>query len=139
MRVKKLNSSKFILINVGKYLIDWNKAPSKGQKKLQKFLYPYLKSHIVLAEMRVPGSLWRFDIVDCNTHIIYEYSPESHHNNYNEFFHHDRVGYSKSIISDFNKEEWANQNGFKVVHIIEDDLDKLSLDYFKSNFEVNIL
>lgn len=140
MRVFKYNSNKLVTININKYKIDWNSAPSKGQQTLQDFLYPYLKNHIVLAEMRVPGTLWRFDLVDCNTKVIYEYSPLTHHNNYNPFFHKSRAGFLKSLKSDMLKYEWATQkNNFKVIEITEDDLPLLSLKYIQDKFNISII
>lgn len=139
IKVKRYNSNKLVSINPNKYRIDWNNAPSKGQQILQNFLYPYLKNHLVLKEVRIPGTLMRIDIVDCNTHICYEYSPLTHHNNYNEFFHKCRAGYLKSLTSDMNKARWINENGFKLVEIVEDDLNNLSLKYFREKFEIDII
>lgn len=139
MKVKKYKSNKEILIKVSKYLIDWKKAPSKGQQILQDFLYKYIKNHIVLAEFRIPGSLMRFDIVDCTTRNIYEFSPISHHNNYNPFFHKSRAGYLRSLKSDTNKLEWAEQNNFQVAEITDDDLPLLSIKYIQDKFNINIL
>lgn len=140
MRVKKYKSDKEVLIKISKYKINWSKAPSKGQQILQDFLYPLWRNCLVLAEMRVPGTLWRFDIVNCNKKIIIEYSPLTHHNNYNPWFHKSRAGYLKSLKSDINKLEWAEQqNGFKVIEIVEEDLPLLSIKYIENKFGINII
>ena len=89
--------------------------------------------------MRVPGTLWRFDLVNCNKKLIIEYSPITHHNNYNPFFHKSRAGYLKSLKSDMFKNQWALDNGFKVIEIVEDDLDKLSLAYFIDKFGISLI
>lgn len=139
MRVFKYKSKQQILIKTSDYLINWKKAPSKGQQILQDFLYPYWKYSLILQEMRVPGALWRFDIVNCNKRLIVEYSPVTHHNNYNPFFHKSRLGYLKSLKSDIFKSEWAAENNFKVIEITEDDLDKLSPSYIEEKFGISIL
>jgi len=139
MKVRKYKSDKIISIDIKKYRIDWNSAPSKGQQILQNFLYPFWKSSLVLQELRVPGTLWRFDLVNCNSKIIFEYSPISHHGNYNPFFHKTKAGYLKSLKSDLLKLEWAEQNGFKVIEIQESDLPFLSLDYIYDTFGVNLV
>jgi hypothetical protein len=139
VKVKKYKSDKIISIDIKKYKIDWNSAPSKGQQILQDFLFPYWKTRLILREMRVPGTLWRFDLVDVNSRTIVEYSPISHHGNYNPFFHKTRAGYLKSIKSDIYKLEWAEQNGFKVIEIQECDLPFLSLDYIYNKFGVNLI
>ena len=131
--------NKEITIKISKYRIEWDKAPSKEQQILQDFLYKYWKNHIILSEMRVPRCLWRFDLVNCNKRIIIEYSPESHHNNFNKFFHKNRAGYLRSLKSDLYKYEWAEKNGFKIIEIVKKDLDKLSVEYIEEISGVNIL
>lgn len=139
MKVKKYKSDKEVLIKVSKYKIIWDKAPSKGQLKLQQFLYPFWKNCIVLKEMFIPGTKWRFDIVNCNKKIIVEYSPLSHHNNYNKFFHKSRIGYIRSLKSDLDKFEWAVDNGFKVLEINEDDLEHLSYEFVLNKFNISLI
>jgi hypothetical protein len=140
MKVFKYNSTRLCTIPINRYKINWEKAPSKGQLELQKFLYPYWKSYLVLKEMRVPGTLWRFDIVNCNKRLIIEYSPKSHHGSYNKFFHKNRAGYGKSLNADVSKYEWAvEQNGFKLIEITEEDLPNLSVQFFQNRFDINII
>lgn len=138
MRVKKYKSDKLVSIPIKKYLINWAKAPSKGQQILQDFLYPYWKDCIVLKEMKIPGTKWRFDIVNCNRRIIVEFSPTSHHNKYNPFFHKSRAGYLRSLLADSKKREWAEENDFKVIDVCEEDLDYLSKSYFLNTFDVQL-
>lgn len=138
MKVRKYKSQKEVTISIKRYTIEWESAPSKGQQVLQNFLYPYWKNQIILAEMYVPGTKWRFDIVNCNKKIILEYSP-SHHNSFNPFFHKNRAGYLKSLKSDIYKRDWAAINGFKVIDIDESDLDNLSINYFVDKFGISIV
>lgn len=139
MKVKKYKSDKLVSIKINKYKIDWNKAPSKGQQILQDFLFPYWKNYLILKEMYLPGTKWRFDLVNCSKKIIIEYSPLSHHNNYNPFFHKSRAGYLRSLKSDSNKLEWAADNGFKVIEITEEDLPHLSANYIETKFGISII
>ncbi len=140
MRVKAYKSEKLILINTKKYKINWDKKVSKGQKILQDFLYPYWRNYLVLQEMRVPSTLWRFDLVNCSKKIIIEFSPKSHHNNFNKFFHKSRSGYLRSLKADMYKYEWATeQNGFKLIELDDSDLPLLSVKYLEEKFGVNII
>ena len=140
MKVFKYKSTRLCTIPINRYKINWEKAPSKGQLELQKFLYPYWRNYLVLREMRVPGTLWRFDLVNCSKRVIIEYSPLSHHNNFNEFFHKTRAGYSRSLKADLSKYEWAvEQNGFKLAEITEEDLPNLSVNFFLEKFGINII
>lgn len=134
MILTKLNSSKTVNVRIAKYTIKWDKSPSNEQKILQDFLYPLWKNHIVLAEMRVPGSKMRCDIVNVTKMLILEYSPASHHGTFNKFFHKNRVKYWESIKRDVQKEDWAAVNGFKMVTLDKDHLSKLSVDMFKEEF-----
>lgn len=138
MKVKKYKSNKLVSISLKKYAIDWEKAPSKGQRVLQDFLYQFWHNQLILGEMRIPGTLWRFDIVNCNKRIIFEFSP-IHHFAFNKFFHKNRAGYLKSLKSDVLKQKWAEENDFKVIEITDEDLPKLSLKYIEEKFGVSIL
>ena len=138
MIVTKWKSSKEVVIPINKYRIKWNKAPSKGQQKLQDFLVHFWEYDIVLAEMRIPGSKKRCDIVNCNKKVIIEYSPLSHHNNFNPFFHGNRSNFLKSIKSDYDKMMWAESNGFLFVEVTEADLDNLNKEYFSKTFNLNL-
>ena len=135
MKVKKYKSNKEISININKYKINWQKSQSKGQQILQDFLYPYWKDSLILQEMRVPGTLWRFDLVNCNKKLIIEYSPV-HHREYTPFFHKHRLGYLKVIQSDIKKEQWAETNNFKLIEVQEEDLDLLSYQFFIDKFDI---
>lgn len=139
MKVKKYKSDRLVTINIQKYKIDWNSAPSKGQQVLQNFLYPYWRNSLILQEMYVPGTKWRFDLVNCNRKIIVEYSPKTHHGNFNKFFHRSRAGYLRSIKADLFKYDWAIENDFKVAEIVEKDLDNLSIKFFQDKFNISII
>lgn len=130
----RLNSQKQQDVNITKYLIDWDAAPSKQQKVLQDFLYPYWKHKVICAEFRIPASLYRIDILNISDRIAIEYSPDSTHD-FNPFFH-TRATFSQRVKSDIIKIEELERNGFKVIELNEKDLNFLSRKYFLDNFGV---
>ena len=141
MKLTKLKNNSLVPVNINKYLIDWNKAPSKGQLELQGFLVKYWKSDLVLAELRIPGSLLRVDILNATKNIIFEFdgsssSGGSFHNQFTPFFHKNRTGYLNSIKRDYVKEDWAARNGYTLIRIESADLSNLSYDYFKEKHSI---
>ena len=136
MKLYKLNSNKIVNLNISKYLIDWNKSPSKEQKLLQDFLYPFWRHSIILSELCVPGSLLRIDLVNVNKRLCIEYSPESHHGNFNKFFHRHRNNYLQSIKRDFFKYEWIIKNKFSLLELNEEDLNNLNYEYFVKKYSI---
>lgn len=133
----KYKSLKEINVNINHYLIDWNSSPSKEQQVLQDFLRPFWKNKIVLAEFRIPGSLFRVDILNVTDKIAVEYSPSSTHD-YNKHFHGNRIKFLKRVTSDINKILWLEKNGFHVIEVVKDDLKVLSRDLFLQKFEINL-
>lgn len=139
MLIKKFKSKKTVDVNIRKYLIAWDQAPSKEQQRLQDFLYPFWKNKVVLAEFRIPGSLFRVDLIclSYNPKIAIEYSPESTHD-YNPFFHKSRLDFLKRVKSDIEKILYLEQNNFKVIEINREDLDYLSRRFFLDKFGVEL-
>lgn len=135
MLFSRFKSNRQSNVNINKYIIDWNQSPSKEQRILQDFLYPFWKNKIILSEFRIPGSLLRVDILNITDRIGVEYSPDSSHD-YNVYFHHDRNGFLKKIKSDINKIEWLEANNFKVIEIIKEDLENLSKRFFLDKFDI---
>jgi hypothetical protein len=138
MTVTKWGSAKTAVVKIGDYFIDWEKAPSKGQLAFQKFVFPYWKNDIVLAEMYIPGSKKRCDIVNVTKKIIVEYSPVSHHFTFNKFFHGNRAQFLKTLKTDMLKAEWAEMNGFQFLELVEKDIPLLSEEYIKQNFDISL-
>jgi len=133
----KLKSGKEVNFNPIQYkLIDWNKAPSAPQLKVQKFFYPYWKNDVVLSEMRLPKSLWRYDLVNLSRKIVVETSPDAVHLEYNEFMHGSRAGYSKKIKADYEKMQLAELNGFKFIELNDEHLINLTKTMFKEIFDL---
>jgi len=138
MRFKVPNSSKTINIDIDKYRIDWDRVVSKPQKAVKDFLYRYWHGKVILEEFRMPGDRLRFDIVNLHDHIIIEVSPKKVHGTYNKFFHKDRIGYANSIKRDMYKFKWAEENDFVLVEIFDEDIPKLSREWFREKYEVEL-
>lgn len=136
MRFYRLNSDKMVWVNINKYKIDWTgKSISRMQTRVKRFLAPFWQSHIVLEEFRIPGSLYRIDILNLTTKIAVEVSPESVHSKFNPFFHKTRSGYVNSIKRDVKKAEWCERNEIKVIEIYEQDF-PLTRNFFAEKFNI---
>ena len=131
----KFKSDKQVNVNIRKYLIDWSLSPSKQQKILQDFLYPFWKNKIICAEFRLPGSLFRVDLINISDRLAIEYSPDSTHD-FNQYFHGSRAGFLRRVKSDIWKIEELERNNFKIIEINEEDLNWLSKSFFLEKFNV---
>lgn len=130
---------KLVNKNLNKYLIKWDgKCRSNYEFKLKQFLKRYLISHIVYAEAPVLGSKMTIDILDMTTKIAYEMQGEQHLE-YNPFFHNgSRANYLSQIKRDASKLKFCELNNIKMVEIYPEDLNNLSKEYFKENFDVDL-
>ena len=113
----KLQSKK-----VSKYLIKWSgKSCSKIQFRTKQFLKPFWKNQIVYEEFPVYGTKMRVDILNAT----------------NKFFHGgSRLKYLESIKRDVAKANWLESNNFTLIEIEEDEIDSLSIEFFKKNFNL---
>jgi hypothetical protein len=135
----KLKSGKEVNFNPAQYrLEDWNDAPSGPQLAVQKFFYPFWKNDVVLIEMRLPKSLWRYDLCNISKRVIIETSPDSVHLEFNEFFHKSRAGYLKKLKADYEKMELAELNGFKFIELNDEHLENLTKKMFKKTFDLDL-
>lgn len=140
MRVTKLKSQSLVLINPARYKIKWDKKRARGkngqfgnfQQEVKDFLKPYWFAHVVMEEMRIPGSLLTCDIVNATRKIIIEASGQQHLG-FNKFFHNNRkANYLGQFHRDLAKQDWAARNGFKFLEIYETDL-PLKKEFFLSH------
>jgi hypothetical protein len=125
--------------NVSKYLIKWNKkSRSKVQFKTKKFLEPFWKGQIVYEEFPVYGSRMTVDILNATKKLAVEVQGKQH-SEFNKFFHNNsRLKYLEGIKRDIKKAEWLENNGFILLEIEEDEVDSLSLEFFKEKFGVSV-
>lgn len=138
MKFKKLNSNQYINVRIQKYAVDWDRVVSKPQKAVKDFFYPYWNADVVLEEFRIPGTLLRFDLVNLNKKLLVEVSPHSVHGKFNPFFHKTKHKFKESIKRDLLKYDWAEQNGFFLMEIYEEDIPNLSPRWFEVKYAVTI-
>jgi len=137
MKVTKLNSPKIVTVNVSRYLCDWNRVVSKPQKQVKDFLQPFWKHSLVLEEFRIPGSRLRIDLLNVNRRIAVEVSPAGSHS-FNPFFHKHRPGFGAAVARELDKEGWCRENGFAYIEIGEDDFARLSWEWVKSAYDIEL-
>lgn len=138
MRFLKLGSGRIVNVNVTKKPINWEKPScSKIQTTAKKFLKSYWQSHICCEEFVIPGSRMRVDFINFTRKLAVEVSPQSHHGEYNPFFHKTRAGYRDSIKRDWHKLEWLEKNGFKLIELFEQDF-PLTREFFKEKYQIDI-
>ena len=124
---------------VGKYLIDWDdKSKSKIQFKTKQFLKPYWQNHIVYEEFPVYGTKLKVDFINATKRIAIEVNG-TQHNKFNKFFHNNsRANYLESIKRDVKKREWLELNNFLIVEIEQNEVEKLSKEWFKKEFDITL-
>ena len=124
---------------VSKYLIDWDdKSKSKIQFKTKQFLKPYWQNHIVYEEFPVYGTKLKVDFINATKKIAIEVNG-TQHNKFNKFFHNNsRANYLESIKRDVKKREWLELNNFLIVEIEQNEVDKLSKEWFKKEFNITL-
>src|ERR1017187_546589 len=127
MRVKRLNSQKEVLINVNKYKINWDSdGASKLEVKFRNLIRPYWYRSIILYQFKIPASLLRIDFFNVNKRLAIEVNGPQH-NEFNPHFHrHSRAAYRNSIMRDFSKIRWCEENNIQLLELIEEDLDNFS-------------
>lgn len=138
MKLTKLNKpGQHADVRIADYLIDWERKVSGPQMKVKRFLYPYWKTHVVTEELRIPSSLLRVDIVNWTRRVAVEVSPSGSHS-FNAFFHKTRIGFGSAVGRDLDKAKWLEENGLKLVEVLDDDMDKLSPAWFKSKYDITL-
>lgn len=119
-------------VNLFPYIVNWDKkCRSNFQFEIKQFLRPFLKTHVVCEEFKIPGSKLYIDLIDFTTLQIFEVNGEQHRE-YNPFFHNDsRLNYLGQIKRDTNKLKWAELNNFKLTEIYPEDL--MTKEWFAKN------
>ena len=122
--MKLLNSyNREVNVNVTKYLIDWDHIVSKPQKQVKDALKPIWQGQLVCEEFRIPSSKMRIDLVNFSLKIVVEVSPKGSHK-FNKFFNKNRSNFLSAVKRDISKAEWCENNGFRFVEIVDEDLKK---------------
>lgn len=129
---------KLVSKSVNKYIIKWDKpSKSKPQLLVKQFLKPYWKSFIVFEEFPVYGTQLKVDFLNASLKVAIEVNGPQH-NTFHYFHNNQPLNYLKSLTNDYNKGEWLEKNGYKLIEISTDEIDTLSKDFFKEKFNLNL-
>lgn len=124
--------------NCRAYRIDWNqKERSIIQFKVKKFLEPFWKNHVVFSEFPVFGTRLKIDIFNATKNIAVEIDGNQH-NEFNKFFHRNRLGYLNSLKRDNKKEKFLELNNIKLARVLENEINDISVEYFKEMFGIEL-
>lgn len=120
------------------YRVDWDgDQGSRFSEEVLDFLFPFWKTHAVLAEYPVAGSKMRFDFVNLTRKIIIE-TDGFQHDRFSEHFHRgSRAVYSAHQKRDLDKDKIAEINGFQMIRIKPSDL-PLTKELFLKAFNVTL-
>jgi hypothetical protein len=140
LRVKKLNSSKEVLLRINKYRIDWQKdGNSSLEIRFRDLVYPYWRHSLVLFQCTIPGSLLKIDFLNCNKRLAVEINGPQH-DKFNKFFHNNsRNTFLAGIRRDLAKQTWLEQNSISLLELTEEDLDYFSPKMIETKYGINIL
>lgn len=141
MLIKPFNSDREVSVNIFKYRIDWRRKVSGPQFSFKKFVYPYWKYDVVLEEFTIPKSGGkRVDFFNVSKGLVVEISPAAIHFEYNKFMHGSRAGFEKKIKSDVDKLKWAESNGWRVLEVVDEDLEpgNLNRKHFEDKYGISL-
>lgn len=139
MKFRKLKSNSLVDVPISEYLIKWDtKSCSSYQTSVKNFLKSHWKGQQVLEEFRIPGSLLRIDFINLNKKIVIEVDGEFHEE-FSEFAHKNRANWWKHMKRDVDKMNWCEECGYKFVQIKPDDIKNLNLEWFRKNYQLEIV
>lgn len=132
-------NGRLVYKNVSSKLIDWDgKSRSKIQFKTKQFLKEFWSRHICYEEFPVYGTKMSVDILNATKKIAVEVQGQQHEN-YNRFFHKNRLNYFYSIQRDHNKRVWLEKNDYVLAEVNHDEISKLSEGFFADKFGISLL
>ena len=123
---------------VNRYLIKWDgESKSKLQFQTKQFLKPFWRSCICYEEFPVYGTLLKVDLLNATLKIAIEVNGPQHSQLH--YFHNGKPSlYLDTFKRDVKKIEWLKRNGFEVVEINFDEVSKLSTEFFKEKFSIDL-
>ena len=137
MRLKNIHG-KLIYKNVKSKLIDWRgKSRSKIQRKVKLFLKDYWENCIVYEEFPVYGSRMTVDIFNATKKIAIEVQGKQH-NEFNKFFHKNKLNYLYSMERDLNKKKWLEDNDIQLVEVLENEVEGLKESFFYEKYGIKL-
>ncbi len=123
-----MRGNKKTLRNARKYAINWHaETRSKFQDATKKFLYPFWHTDAVFEELRIVGSLCRFDIYNHSKKIVIE-TMGRQHQTFVKHFHGHRSKFLGQIKRDLMKHEFCELNEIQLVEIYSEK--ELTYEFF---------
>ena len=79
----------------------------------------------------------KVDILNATNKIAIEVNGPQHEKLH--FFHNGSpFNYLEALKNDYKKLQWLEKNGFKVVEIKYNEVDTLTVDFFKEKFDISL-
>ncbi|MEN9445992.1 MAG: hypothetical protein RL728_504 [Bacteroidota bacterium] len=124
--------------NINKFLVKWDDpCKSKVQFKVKRFFFNFWKTHVVVEEFPVFGTRMKCDLINFTKKIAVE-THGLQHEKFVKHFHKTRTGFKNSVKRDFQKHEWLELNGFKVIEIFENEFEFLSEEWLEEKFSLTL-
>lgn len=138
MKFKKPNGQ-YTNCTVQKYYVDWeSQRGSKIQFATKQFFKPYWEACVVLEEMPLVGTKLRVDLVNLTYRIAVEVHGQQHQT-YNKFFFKNRFAWGQAVQRDGAKIQWLEKNGFSLIEVFHDEIDKLSPEFIFEKYNVRLV
>jgi hypothetical protein len=116
--------------------IKWSiKRASDAQYRTKLFLKEFWEQDAVFEEFIIPGSRLRVDFINFTKKIAVEVSGRQHEE-FNKFFHKNRIGFIKSVKRDFQKIKWLEINDIKLIEIYDHETFNLNKKEIEEKFSV---
>lgn len=118
--------------------IKWNiKRASDAQYRTKLFLKEFWEQDAVFEEFVIPGSRLRVDFINFTKKLAVEVSGRQHEE-FNKFFHKNRLGFIKSVKRDFQKIKWLEINDIKLIEIYDHETYTLNKKEIEEKFSVTL-
>ena len=99
-------------------------SKSQGQKKLGQFLLDKFPSCAILEEYPCWGDNLSLDFFIPSMKMAFEFNG-AQHDEFNQHFHGDRMGFANSQKRDVRKARWCSINNIKLVVIWDRDFENI--------------
>lgn len=119
MKFKTLQNKEIsIEIRADKYPLRFQEdSKSLGQHHLGQILLEiYGESSIIMEEFPIPEEKLILDFYVPHFSIAFEYQGKQH-DEFNKFFHGDKIGFQQSIERDKRKREWCEINNIRLIEV----------------------
>lgn len=126
-------------VNISAYRVKWD-GPCKSnfQFNVKQFFKTYWEGDDCYEELPVVGTRLTCDLVNFSRRYAVE-SDGNFHNTFSSFHHKTRMGLLHSKKRDQLKDAWLSSMGIYVIRISQKEFNKLSFEWLKEKFEIDIL